>query len=169
MKLVATIDTIQTWSSKGVKRKHDDNDDGNALTIFWKLLTHKDENNENDENDQNEYGEDNKDSQDDENMDDKRSWINCWIDKPPSEGGRRDKEGCPGWGKPEILKTAGITEAQYNRYMVSFHVSFAVGLIDLILPRCPHTICVLSTSTPRRHSATMLCFIRLSMGSSSKK
>ena len=76
-------------------------------------------------------------------MDDETSWIDRWIDKPPGEGGRKNKEGRPGWGKPQILETAGITDDQYHRYMVSFLGIFTVGLTDSISPRCPsaHRLC----------------------------
>ena len=47
-------------------------------------------------------------------------WIDVLVEKPPGERGCKTREGRPGWGKPEILEAAGITEAQYTRYMASF-------------------------------------------------
>ena len=123
------LDTIQPQPSKGVKRKRDnnENDDNNTLKRFRRLLAQSYDDNDNDENgsdsdndDDNDDDNDNGNDNDNDDDDDKTSWINRWIDKPFGEGGRKNKEGRPGWGKPEILKTAGITEAQYNRYMVSF-------------------------------------------------
>ena len=135
-KLIAALDTIQTQSSKGVKRKHDNNND-DALTVFRSLLTYK-----NDEDDK-----DDKDDKDDQD----------------------DKDEHPGWGKPEILKTASITGDQYNHYMVSFLVIFAVGLINSISPRCLLTICAIATLIPQSPSATTLYFTRPNMASLSKK
>ena len=160
VKLGAALDTIQTQPPKGVKRGHE-NDNDNALLIFWSILAHDD--NENDEDNEVEDGEDSEDNENNENVDDEASWINCWIDTPLGEGGCRNKEGCPGWGKPEILKTAGITGDQYTHYMVSPLVFFAVGLTDSISPRDPLTICVIATSTPKRHSTTTLHFTQWSM------
>lgn len=117
---IAAIDSVQTQSSKGVKKKRD-NDDDDAFTNFRRLLTH--ENNENGDSD---YGEEEGKHEDGENGDDDASWIDRWIDKPSGLGGRKNKEGRPGWGKPEILKTAGITEGQYDQYMVSLLAIFAV-------------------------------------------
>ena len=166
MKLIAALDTIQTQLPKGVKRGHE-NDNNNALTIFQSILTHDD--NENDEVNKVEDGEDGEDDENDENMDNEASWINCWIDKPLGEGGCRNKEGRPGWGKPKILKTAGITGDQYTHYLVSPLVFFTVGLTDSILPRDLLTICVITTSTPKRHSTTTLRFTQQSMALLSKQ
>ena len=124
---MAALDTIQPQPSKGVKRKrdNDENDDNDTLKRFRRLLAQSYDDNDNDEygsdsdnDDNNNNGNDNDNDNNDDN--DETNWINRWIDKPFGEGGRKNKEGRPGWGKPEILKTAGITEAQYNRYMVSF-------------------------------------------------
>ena len=129
MKLMAALDTIQPQPSKGVKRKrdNDENDDNDTLKRFRRLLAQSYDDNDNDENgsdsdndDDNDDDNDNGNNNDNDDDDDETSWINRWIDKPFGEGGRKNKEGRPGWGKPEILKTARITEAQYNRYMVSF-------------------------------------------------
>jgi len=49
------------------------------------------------------------------------SWIGCWIDKPPGERGRINREDRLGWGKPEIMKATGIMEEQYSWYMKSAH------------------------------------------------
>ena len=160
MKLVAALDTIQTRPPKGVKCGCE-NDDNNALTIFQNILTHDDI--ENNEVNKVEDSEDGEDDENNENVDNEASWINRWIDKPLSEGGCRNKEGCPGWGKPKILKTAGITGDQYTRYMVSPLVFFAVGLTDSISPRDPLTICVIAASTPKRHLTTTLCFTQQSI------
>ena len=102
-------------------------------------------------------------------MDDALGWIGRWINRPLGEGGRKSKDRRPGWGKPEILKTAGIKEAQYNNYMVSILIILAVGLTDSISPRHPLTTSVTDTSTPRRLLLTTLCFAQQSLGSSSKK
>ena len=165
MKLVAALDTIQTQPPKGVKRGCE-NDENDALTIFQSILAHDD--NENDKVNEVKDGEDSEDNKNDENVDDEASWINCWIDKPLGEGGCRNK-GCPGWGKPEILKTAGIMGDQYTHYMVSPLVFFAVGLTDSISPRDLLTICVIATSTPKRHSMTTLCFTQWSRALLSKQ
>jgi len=164
--LIAALDTIQTQPSKRVKRKHDDDDDDDedALTVFRSLLTYDNNNNNN-----NKAREDNDNDNSDEEEDDKSSWINRWIDKPPGEGGRKNKDGRPGWGKPEIMKTAGITDGQYNRYMVSFLVIFTVGFINSISPRCPPITCVTDISTPWRPLASTLHLDRLNMASLSKK
>ena len=151
---------IQTRLPKGVKRGCE-NDDDDALMIFRSILTHDD--NKNDKVNKVEDGEDGEDNENDENMDNEASWINHWINKPLGEGGCRNKEGHPGWGKPEILKTAGITGDQYTCYLVSPLVFFAVGLTDSILPRDLLTICVIATSTPKRHSMTTLRFTQQSM------
>jgi len=92
-----------------VKRKcdDDDDDDEDALTVFRSLLVY-----DNDNDNDNKAREDNDNDNSNEEGDDKSSWINRWIDKPPGEGGRKAKDGCPGWGKPEIMKTAGITDGQ---------------------------------------------------------
>ena len=154
---------IQTQPPKGVKRGcGNDNDD--ALTIFQSILAHED----NENNKVNEV-EDGEDDENNKNVDDEASWINCWIDKPLSEGGCRNKEGCPGWGKPKILKTAGIMGDQYTCYIVSPLVFFAVGLTDSISPRDLLTICVIATSTPKRHSMTTLHFTQRSMALLSKQ
>ena len=158
---------IQARSSKGVKRKRDNDDDDDTLTIFRNLLAHKFD--ENDKDDENDEDKDSEDSEDDENVDDALGWIGRWIDRPLGEGGCKSKDGRPGWGKPEILKTAGIKEAQYNNYMVSILIILAVGLTDSIPPRHPLTTSVTDTSTPRRLLPTTLCFAQQSLGSSSKK
>ena len=174
-KLIAALDTIQTQSSKGVKRKRD-NDNNDALTVFRSLLTYEndqddedDEDNEDDQDNKDEDSEDNGNDNSDKDGNDKTSWINCWIDKPPGEGGCKNKDERPGWGKPEILKTAGITGDQYNCYMISFLVIFAVGLINSISPRCLLTICAIATLIPQSPSATTLYFARLNMASLLKK
>lgn len=132
-RLIAALDTIQPQASKGVKRKrdNDDNDDNDALKRLRRLLAQGYDDNDNDEDDNNSDNDDNNGNSNDndndnvnDNDNDETSWIDCWIDKPFGEGGRKNKEGRPGWGKPEILKTAGITEGQYNRYMVSFSSHF---------------------------------------------
>jgi len=172
VKLIAALNTIQTQSSKGVKRKRD-NDNNDALTVFQSLLTYKNDQDDKDDkdnkDDKDEDSEDNGNDNSDKDGNNKTSWINCWINKPPGEGGRKNKDECPGWGKPEILKTAGITGDQYNCYMVSFLVIFAVGLINSISPRCLLTICVIATLIPQSPSATTLYFTQPNMASLSKK
>ena len=54
-----------------------------------------------------------------------------WINPPAGECGWKNWEGCLGWGKPEILTTAGITEDQYTIYMVSFLQLISLDIIDL--------------------------------------
>src|SRR5882757_5577718 len=109
VQLMAALDTIQAWPSKGAKRKRDNDD---ALANIQNLLAQFTSDNEGEDN-----NEDDKDDKD-EDEDKVTSWIDHWINKPSSEGGCRNTEERPGWGKPEILKTAGITDCQYNRYMV---------------------------------------------------
>ena len=77
-------------------------------------------NNEGDYNKDDKANEDSEDDEDDEDDNDGSTrWINRWIDKPSGEGGRKNKEGRAGWGKPEIMDVAGITEGQYSCYLVS--------------------------------------------------
>ena len=152
---------------QGVKRKSDNNDNDDTLMIFWNLLAH--EFDENDKDNEDNEDKDSEDSEDDKNMDNTLGWISCWINRLLGEGGCKSKDRCPGWGKPEILKTAGIKEAQYNNYMVSILIILTVGLTDSISPRHLLTTSVTDTSTPRRLLLTTLCFAQQSLGSSLKK
>ena len=70
---------IQARSSKGVKRKRDNDDDDNTLTIFRNLLAHKFD--ENDKDDKDNEDKDSEDSEDDENVDDALGWIGRWINR----------------------------------------------------------------------------------------
>ena len=122
---MSALDANQIRSSKGVKRKRDD--DNNILTAFQSLLTqvsgHEDSNDE----------DDNRNEEDeDDNGDTAVSWIDRWVDKPIGERSRKNSERRPGWGKAEMMEAAGITEDQYNRYMVSFIL--VVELTDRFLP-----------------------------------
>jgi len=116
---VATLDANHTRPSKGIKRKHED--DNNLLAVFQSLLAHVADGDED---------EITTDDSSDKDHEEGTSWINHWIDKPLGERGRKNSDTRPGWGKPEIMKTAGITEEQYNRYMVSFLVVLVVEPTD---------------------------------------
>ena len=146
------------------KHNNDDNNDEDTLTVFRSLLAY-----DNDNNNNNKACEDNDNNNSNKEGDDKSSWINRWIDKPPGEGGHKAKDGRPGWGKPKIMKTTGITDGQYNCYMVSFLVIFTVGFIDSISPRCLPITCVTDISTPWRPLAPTLHSDWPNMASLSKK
>jgi hypothetical protein len=121
VQFMAAFNATQTQPPKGVKRKSGDTDD--ALANLQRLLAHA---TNCDEDDCDENGDCNEDDKDDEDGSVDTSWIDRWIDRPAGEGGRRHREGRPGWGKTEIMQAADITEDQYNRYMVSFMVILAV-------------------------------------------
>lgn len=99
---------LESGQAKGVKRKHDNND--NTFSMFQNLLTGAASN---------ENGFDDYDCND--NDDDSRtSWINHYIKQPYGERGRTDTDDRCGFGKAEILEVADITNAQYRCYMVCF-------------------------------------------------
>jgi hypothetical protein len=97
------------------------------------------------------------------------SWIERWVDQPAGERGRKNTETRPGWGKPDILKTAGITESQYARYMVSFFIILAAELTDPISPRNPCTVCATTTSTSQSPSRATFLPTRPSFASLSQR
>jgi len=124
--LVAALDAIQAHLPKGGKRKCGDAHD--PFADFQCLIARITNDNEGNHDEDGEDGEDNEDSEDSEdnedNEDDKDGsmdicWIDRWIDKPSGEGGHKNKEDRPGWGKPRIMDVAKITEGQYSHYLVS--------------------------------------------------
>ena len=112
---MATLDASKTQPPKGIKRKRDDDD--RVVAMFEALLARNADDTEDDGGPGDESEED---ESDEDTQADDESWIDHWVDKPPGERGRKNKEDRPGWGKPEIMTAAGITEDQYHRYMVSF-------------------------------------------------
>ena len=104
-KPVATLQSNGTQLSKRLKRKLDDDD--RLRAPIEKSLDDNDNDNDNNDNDRNE-------DNDGGNTNENPSWVDHWIDQPASERGRKNREGRLRWGKPEILKVIGITEAQYT-------------------------------------------------------
>ena len=101
---------LESGQAKGVKRKHDDND--NTFSMFQNLLAGA-TNNEN--------GFDDNDDDCNDNDDDRRmSWINHYIKRPYGERGRHNTDDRRGFGKAEIMEVADLTSDQYRRYMVCF-------------------------------------------------
>jgi len=140
-KLMAALESSQTGPSKVIKWKLDNDDQ--VLVIFQNLIAggaDKDEDNN--------CNKDNKDSSV------YTHWINYWIDKPVSEQRRTHRDGRPGWGKPKIMSTASITEAQYTHYMVDLPSILAVELTDSISPSDLRIVCVITISTSQRPSTT---------------
>ena len=132
---MAMLNTSKPRSSKGVKRKHDDDND--LCAVIESILTNDDGDNSNNDNDDNIGSDDNNSG-----AIDKPSWVDCWIDQPPGERGRVSKDAWLGWGKPEIMRVTGITEAQYIRYMVSLSIILAVQLTDSIFTqKSAHRLC----------------------------
>ena len=124
-------------------------DKDRALDIIRSLFD-DDDNNNNDDDDNNEACEDEEGNYNGEDSTIDMSWVGHWINKPPGERGHRNREEHSGWGKTEIEKVAGITDAQYSRYMVSFVVILAVEHTDSFLHRNPRIFCAIATSTPQR-------------------
>jgi len=120
---MATLDVIQAHPPKGGKRKH--GDAGDPFANFQCLIAHITNDNEGNYDKDNKA---NKDDEDDEDNEDNKDssmdthWIDCWIDKPSGEGGHKNKEDCPGLGKPKIMDIADITEGQCSCYLVSLSV-----------------------------------------------
>ena len=132
---MAALDTSKPRSSKGVKRKHDD--DNNLRTVIESILANDDGDNSNNDDDDNIGSDD-----DNSGAIDKPSWVDRWIDQPPGEQGRVSKDVRLGWGKPEIMRVTGIMEAQYIRYMVSLSIVLAVRLTDSIFTqKSAHRLC----------------------------
>ena len=132
---MAALDTSKQRSSKGVKRKHDDDND--LCAVIESILANNNSNNSNNNDDDNI-------SSDDDNSGtiDKPSWVDRWINQPPSEQGHVSKDAWLGWGKLEIMRVTGITEAQYIRYMVSLSIVLAVWLTDSIFTqKSVHHLC----------------------------
>ena len=164
-KPTAALNTNQTRPSGQGKRKRDDDE---LFELFQSFLECIDNNNNNDDNDND--NNDNDNDNDGCNEVDKysevdMSWIDRWVDKPAGERGRMNKEGRPGWGKPEIMQVTGIMEAQYNLYMVCFSVFLVVELTDSISPRNLCIVCAAAISTSRRPSTTTIGCTRPSMAS----
>ena len=86
------------------------------FTLFQDFLMHA---TYNDEDDGNKGDNRNKEDKDDEDGNVDISWIECWVNQPTGEQGHKHTETRPGWVKPDILKTAGITQSRYTCYMVS--------------------------------------------------
>ena len=134
-KLMAALNTSKPRSSKGVKRKHEDDNDLRA--VIESILTNDNGDNSNNDNDNNIGSDDNNSS-----TIDKLSWVDCWIDQPPGKRGCVSKDTWLGWGKLEIMRVTGITEAQYIRYMVSLSIVLAVWLTDSIFTqKSTHCLC----------------------------
>ena len=132
---MATLDTSKPRSSKGVKRKHDNNND--LCAVIESILANNNSDNSNNDDDDNIGSDD-----DNSGAIDKPSWVDCWIDQPPGERGHVSKDAQLGWGKPEIMRVTGITEAQYIRYMVSLSIVLAVWLMDSIFTqKSAHRLC----------------------------
>ena len=102
-KPVAALQSNRTQLSKRLKRKLDD-DDRLRAPIEKSLDDDDDDDDDDDHNEDNNSG----------NTNENPSWIDHWIDQPAGERGRKNREGRLGWGRPEILKAIGITEAQYT-------------------------------------------------------
>ena len=134
--LMAALDSSEPRTSTGVKRKRGDDND---LRLMIQSVLADSDDNDNDDNDS-----DDSDDGDNYNADtiDKPSWVDCWVDQPPGERGRANRNGRLGWGKPEIMEVTGITEAQYSRYMVSLSIVLAVRLGDSIFTqKSAHRLC----------------------------
>ena len=77
-KLMAMLNTSKPRSSKGVKRKHDN--DNNLHTVIESILANDNSNNSNNNNDNNISSDDNNSG-----AIDKPSWVDRWINQPPGE------------------------------------------------------------------------------------
>ena len=128
-KAAAALQTNRLRLSNRLKRKPDDDD--RLCAPVEEGLDEAD----NDNNDNNNEDEDHNEDNDGGDTSDNTGWINHFVDQPAGEHRRKNREGRLGWGKPEILKATGITEAQYTMYMVCISVILAVGLVDSIFPR----------------------------------
>lgn len=93
---MAELDTRQAQQSNGLKRKR------NNETSLVPAACAGDEDT-NDYEDDNDYNDSSVNTQ----------WIDHWVHKPYGERGCRNRDSRPGWGKPEALVAAGITEGQY--------------------------------------------------------
>jgi len=136
------------------------------FALFQDFLMHTAYDDEDDGNKGNNHDEEDKDDEDG-NVD--ISWIECWVDQPASEQGCKHTETQPGWVKPDILKTTGITESQYACYMVSFFIILAVEFTDPISPRNLCTVCATTTSTPQSPSTATFLLTQLSLASLSQR
>ena len=114
---MAGPETNQMQLSKGFKRKFSDH--AGMFALFQDFLMHTAYD---DEDDGNEGDNRDKEDKDDEDGNVDISWIERWVDQPAGERSRKHTETQPGWVKPDILKTTGITQSQYTRYMVSFFI-----------------------------------------------
>jgi len=150
--------------SKGFKRKFGDH--AGMFALFQDFLTRAAYD---DEDDGNEGDNRDEEDEDDEDGNVDTSWIERWVDQPAGERSRKHTETRPGWAKPDILKTAGITQSQYARYMVSFFIILAVELTDPISPRNLRTVCVTATWTPQSPSTATFLLTRLSLASLSQR
>ena len=132
---MAVLNTSKPRSSKGVKRKHDDNND--LCMVIESILANNNSDNSNNNNDNNSGSDDN-----DSSTIDKLSWVNCWINQPSGKQGHVSKDTQLGLGKLEIMRVTGITEAQYICYMVSLSIILAVQLTDSIFTqKSVHHLC----------------------------
>lgn len=87
-------------------------------------------------------------------------WIGVLVDKPRGERGRADRTDRRGWDKARILRRAGITEAQYHRYMASISLILSVELLTLLSRRNPRIGFVTVTLMSQRSSQRMRYFTR---------
>jgi len=139
-RMIAALESCQRQPNSA-KRKHGDDEDVLASIQNVLMGVSSDDDGGNDEDDDG-------DNEDIHDTDNDTSWINRWIDRPVGERRRMNTEDRPGWGKPEIMTAANITEAQYKRYMVSgFFSILAVELTGGISSRNPHMTCAINTST----------------------